>query len=197
MDVDSDVPMVPDVNSMDYTDYPLSAKERALFHYLDQHAPSEKVIVFSQWREVMRMLECHLLARGIPCVRIDGTISTKKRHKIQEKFQAADPKDCRVLICGLGCSSEGINLQAANVVFLYDIWWNPSRTDQAEDRTHRFGQTKEVSVYYLICDRTIETQIWDMVQQKRQVSSTLLTGTHHGTRKMTWAARIKLAFQIK
>jgi SWI/SNF-related matrix-associated actin-dependent regulator of chromatin subfamily A3 len=132
-----------------------------------QRDATTKVLIFSQWHGSLDKI-CEALQRdGLKYMRIDGTVSMKKRAKFQDDFNS-DPS-IQVMVCSLNCSSEGINLQGANVVYILDLWWTLSRAKQAGNRSHRVGQTRPVELFHLIANNTIEERILEMQQRKQKV----------------------------
>lgn len=141
----------------------LEALEKAL---LDQH----KCIVFSQWTSLLDLVEPELEARSMSFVRLDG--STRDRALVVQSFQ--DPEGPPLLLSSLKAGGTGLNLTAADHVFLLDPWWNPAAEDQAADRAHRIGQTRPVTVYRVIAKDTIEEGILGLQAKKRALSELLL-----------------------
>lgn len=103
-----------------------------------------KVIVFSQWTSMLDLVEAALAVEGLPFRRLDGTMTLAARDAQLSDFKQ-DPAVV-VLLLSLRAASLGLNLVVANHVVLLDLWWNPAVEDQAIDRTHRIGQTRDVTV---------------------------------------------------
>ena len=101
----------------------------------------------------------------IPYVRLDG--STRNRGAVVERFQDADGPP--VFLISLKAGGTGLNLTAADHVFLLDPWWNPAAEAQASDRAHRIGQDKQVTVYKLITSGTVEEKVLDLQKSKRKL----------------------------
>ena len=108
--------------------------------------------------------------KGIRYEYLDG--QTRDRRARIEHFQS-DP-DCGVFLISLKAGGLGLNLNAADYVFLLDPWWNPAVEMQAIDRAHRIGQTRPVFAYRLICEGTVEEKITDLQQQKRELADAIL-----------------------
>ncbi len=122
-----------------------------------------KALVFSQWTSLLDLIEPHLQAAGLTFVRLDG--STRDRGEVVERFQSeAGPP---VMLISLKAGGIGLNLTAADHVFLCDPWWNPAVEAQAADRAHRIGQDKPVMVYRLVATDTVEERIVALQEQKR------------------------------
>ncbi|MBN2343033.1 MAG: helicase [Deltaproteobacteria bacterium] len=125
-----------------------------------------KALVFSQWTGFLDLVEPHLNAAAIPFTRLDGT--TKDRAKVVNTFQQDDGPP--VMLISLKAGGTGLNLTAADHVFLLDPWWNPAAEDQAADRTHRIGQDKPVFVYRLVTSDTVEEKILVLQEKKRRLA---------------------------
>ncbi len=129
-----------------------------------------KVLVFSQWTSMLDRVEPHLRARGIPFVRLDG--STVDRAAVVATFQGAGGPP--VFLLSLTAGGTGLNLVAADYVFLLDPWWNPAVEDQATDRAHRIGQTRPVVATRLVSENTVEERILELQARKRLLASAAL-----------------------
>ncbi|MDJ0866795.1 MAG: DEAD/DEAH box helicase [Myxococcota bacterium] len=148
-----------------------SSKVALLLEELDTAvAEGHKALVFSQWTGLLDRVEPHLAAAGIAFTRLDG--STRDRGAVVERFQAADGPP--VLLISLRAGGTGLNLTAADHVFLLDPWWNPAVEDQAADRAHRIGQTRPVVVHRLVAADTVEEGVLRLQQSKRSLADTAL-----------------------
>ena len=154
-----------------------SSKTELLLETLETAASEgHKALVFSQWTSMLDLLEPHMAAHGLDYVRLDG--STRDRAAVVERFQTDD--DVSVFLISLKAGGTGLNLTAADHVFLFDPWWNPAVEEQAFDRAHRIGQDKPVFVHRLVAANTVEERILALQEEKRALtdvttSSTLLT----------------------
>ncbi len=150
-----------------------SAKvERLLESLEDAAADGHKALVFSQWTSFLDLVEPHLVRAGIPFTRLDG--STRDRAGVVAQFQ--DDKGPPVMLISLKAGGTGLNLTAADHVFLLDPWWNPAVEDQAADRAHRIGQDKPVMVYRLVAKDTVEERILALQDRKRGIAEAALGG---------------------
>ncbi|MFU5916200.1 helicase-related protein, partial [Pseudomonas aeruginosa] len=104
---------------------------------------------------------------GHGCVTLVGNDSLTKRQKAIDRFQQ-DP-DCRVFICTTAAAGTGNNLTAANYVFFLGLPWTPGQQEQAEDRAYRNGQLRMVVVKIPLVEGTIDEQLWQLLNAKRQV----------------------------
>jgi len=133
-------------------------------------AEGHKALVFSQWTSLLDRCEPALESGGIPFIRLDG--STRDRGAVVEAFQ--EPGGPPVLLISLKAGGTGLNLTAADHVFLLDPWWNPAVEDQAADRTHRIGQDRPVMIYRLVAADTVEERILALQQSKRELARAAL-----------------------
>ncbi|MBI2214188.1 MAG: DEAD/DEAH box helicase [Acidobacteria bacterium] len=129
-----------------------------------------KVVVFSQYVGMLRLIETHLERSGIDFATIKG--DTKDRGAMTRRFR--DDPDCRVFTASLRAGGVGIDLTPASVVIHYDRWWNQAREDQATDRVHRLGQNRGVQVIKLITKGTLEEKIDAMIARKGELASDLV-----------------------
>jgi superfamily II DNA or RNA helicase len=147
-----------------------SKVERLVAALEDAVAEGHKALVFSQWTSLLDRVEPHLRAANIRFSRLDG--STRDRAAVVREFQ--DEGGPPVLIVSLKAGGTGINLTAADHVFLLDPWWNPAVEDQAADRAHRFGQERPVMVYRMVAKDTVEERILGLQEKKRGVAAVAL-----------------------
>ena len=136
----------------------------------DAAADGHKALVFSQWTSLLDLVEPHLAAAAIGFTRLDG--STVDRAGVVRAFQ--DEAGPPVLIASLKAGGTGLNLTAADHVFVLDPWWNPAAEDQAADRAHRIGQDKPVLVYRLVAKDTVEERILELQKRKRALADAAL-----------------------
>ncbi len=148
-----------------------SAKVEAL---IDQLEPlmeeGHKVLVFSQFVEMLDILRDEITARKWPQFYLAG--STENRGQLVKDFQAAE--GAAVFLISLKAGGFGLNLTAASYVVLFDPWWNPAVENQAIDRTHRIGQTRNVMAYRLLIKNSIEEKIRALQKQKTALADDVL-----------------------
>ncbi len=148
-----------------------SAKMDALVPQLQELIDEgHKALVFSQFTSMLAIVKTHLDKQGIVYEYLDG--QTRDRKERVERFQ--NDKDCGVFLVSLKAGGLGLNLTAADYVFILDPWWNPAVETQAIDRAHRVGQTRQVFAYRLICKDTVEEKIAALQQQKRELADAIL-----------------------
>lgn len=129
-----------------------------------------KILVFSQFTSFLAIVRERLDQEKIRYEYLDGR--TRNRAERVERFQT-DP-DCPIFLISLKAGGLGLNLTAAEYVYLLDPWWNPAVEAQAIDRSHRIGQTRRVFAYRLICSDTVEEKILDLQQRKRDLADAIL-----------------------
>ncbi len=142
-----------------------------------------KALVFSQFTSLLALVRRPLDEQGIRYAYLDGR--TRDRAAKVAEFQ--DDPDCRLFLISLKAGGVGLNLTAAEYVFLLDPWWNPAVEAQAIDRTHRIGQTREVFAYRLVTDETIESKILELQQRKRALADAILTSGGSGLKGLEMA----------
>jgi superfamily II DNA or RNA helicase len=130
-----------------------------------------KALVFSQWTSLLDLIETPLKGAGIAFERLDG--STPNRGEVTARFQGAD--GAPVMLMSLKAGGTGLNLTAADHVFLMDPWWNPQVEAQAADRAHRIGQERPVMVYRLVSQGTVEERILGLQEKKRALFEAALS----------------------
>ncbi|RUO93122.1 helicase [Corallococcus sp. AB018] len=134
-------------------------------------AEGHKALVFSQWTSLLDLIEPGLKGAGIGFERLDG--ATANRGEVTSRFQGQD--GAPVLLMSLKAGGTGLNLTAADHVFLMDPWWNPAVEAQAADRAHRIGQERPVMVYRLVSQGTVEEKILGLQEKKRALFEAALS----------------------
>lgn len=148
-----------------------SAKLELLLDRLDTAvAEGHKALVFSQWTSLLDLVEPRLREAEIPFLRLDG--STRDRGAVVAAFSR--PEGAPVFLISLRAGGTGLNLTAADHVFLLDPWWNPAVEEQAADRVHRIGQDRPVFVYRMIAEKTVEEGILALQAKKRHLADMAL-----------------------
>ena len=148
-----------------------SAKLDALLEQLDEVIDEgHKVLVFSQFTSFLAILRRKLDARALPYEYLDGR--TTDRQARVARFQE-DP-DCRLFLVSLKAGGQGLNLTAADYIYILDPWWNPAVEAQAVDRAHRIGQLRRVFAYRLIARDTVEEKILALQDKKRELAESIV-----------------------
>ena len=130
------------------------------------------VLVFSQFVEMLKIIRVWLETTGMPYTYLDGT--SKDRFEQVDRFN--NSPDIPVFLISLKAGGTGLNLTSADYVIHYDPWWNPAVENQATDRTHRIGQTRQVFSYKMICENTVEEKILKLQDQKRGIADSIIPG---------------------
>jgi SNF2 family DNA or RNA helicase len=133
-------------------------------------AEGHKVLVFSQFTRFLALVRRQLDRLNLPYLYLDG--QTRNRQERVESFQN-DPS-CKLFLISLKAGGLGLNLTAADYVYLLDPWWNPAVEAQAIDRTHRIGQTRPVFASRLVARNTVEEKILEMQKSKRELADAVI-----------------------
>jgi SNF2 family DNA or RNA helicase len=148
-----------------------SAKFEALIPQLTEVlAEGHKALVFSQFTSLLAILRQQLDAAGMRYEYLDGQTQNRQAHV--ERFQG-DP-DYKLFLISLKAGGLGLNLTAAEYVFLLDPWWNPAVEAQAIDRAHRIGQSRPVFAYRLIAKDTVEEKVLELQKSKRDLADAII-----------------------
>jgi SNF2 family DNA or RNA helicase len=148
-----------------------SAKLETLLEQLSEVLEEgHKALVFSQFTSLLKIIREHLDRRGIAYEYLDG--ATRDRQARVERFQ--NKEDRRLFLVSLKAGGLGLNLTAAEYVFILDPWWNPAAEAQAVDRAHRIGQTRHVFAYRLITRDTVEEKVLELQKTKRDLASAII-----------------------
>jgi len=134
-----------------------------------------KSVVFSQWTSMLDKVEDALEIAGIRYDRLDGTMKREERVRAMDALKF-DPA-CEVLLVSLKAGGVGLNLTAAQRVYLMDPYWNPAVENQAVDRIHRLGQTRPVQTIKLIIENSIETRLLEVQKKKTDLANMTLGHT--------------------
>ena len=158
-----------------------SAKRSRLMEMLEELLDEgRRVLVFSQFVEMLELIEADVTARGWDYTMLTGR--SKNRSEIVERFQSGDAP---IFLVSLKAGGVGLNLTAADTVILYDPWWNPAVERQAMDRAHRIGQDKAVFVYRLVAEGTVEAAIQELQAKKLALADALFEESGAGPLALT------------
>lgn len=141
-----------------------------------------QMLIFSQFTSMLELIAARLEAEKVSYLMLTGATSKERRQRLVASFQAGEAP---VFLISLKAGGVGLNLTAADIVIHYDPWWNVAAEDQATDRTHRIGQTREVSVFKLIAKDTIEEKIVQMQEAKRALADAVIGGEGIGSTSLT------------
>ncbi|MGZ3469333.1 MAG: DEAD/DEAH box helicase [Isosphaeraceae bacterium] len=160
----------PGLINPDVSSEPSAKLEMLLPSIAEVVEEGHKVLVFSQFTSFLAIVRERLDQEQLVYEYLDGR--TRNRAAKVERFQN-DP-DCPIFLISLKAGGLGLNLTAAEYVYLLDPWWNPAVEAQAIDRSHRIGQTQHVFAYRLICRGTVEEKILELQQKKRDLADAIL-----------------------
>ena len=149
-----------------------SVKIDELMREINENTGGHKLLVFSQFTEMLHLIEAELQQLKIGYAYLDGSTPAAKRKEAVELFQ--EKESIRVFLISLKAGGVGLNLTAADYVYLVDPWWNPAAEQQAIDRTHRIGQTQKIFAYKMICRNTVEEKILELQNRKRKLAGDLV-----------------------
>jgi superfamily II DNA or RNA helicase len=150
-----------------------SVKLDELAREITENIGNHKALVFSQFLGMLGLIREKLTEIGVKYEYFDGSTSATDREKAIQSFQQND--EVRVFLISLKAGGVGLNLTAADYVYIVDPWWNPAVEQQAIDRTHRIGQTKNIFAYRMICKDTIEDKILQLQEKKRALAKDLVS----------------------
>ncbi|MBD0280108.1 MAG: DEAD/DEAH box helicase, partial [Flavisolibacter sp.] len=150
-----------------------SIKLEELAREITENIGNHKTLIFSQFLGMLSLIRQKLEELGIKYEYFDGSTSAPDRETAIQSFQGDD--EVRVFLISLKAGGVGLNLTAADYVYIVDPWWNPAVEQQAIDRTHRIGQTKNIFAYRMICKDTIEDKIMQLQDRKRLLAKELIT----------------------
>lgn len=136
---------------------------------------NNRVLIFSQFTSFLELVRQALDETDEPYLYLDGSVPMKQREKMVKQFQQGA---CPLFLISLKAGGLGLNLTGANYVIHLDPWWNPAIEQQATDRAYRIGQQKNVTVYHLIAQHTIEEKILRLHHTKRSLADSLIEGTN-------------------
>jgi len=149
-----------------------SIKLEELTREITENIGNHKALIFSQFLGMLALIRGKLTELGVKFEYFDGSTSAPDREKAIQSFQ--NDESIRVFLISLKAGGVGLNLTAADYVYIVDPWWNPAVEQQAIDRTHRIGQTKNIFAYRMICKDTIEDKILQLQEKKRLLAKELI-----------------------
>ncbi|KNC26620.1 Helicase domino, partial [Lucilia cuprina] len=166
----------PDPRLIQYDCGKLQTMDRLLKQLKSGH---HRVLIFTQMTKMLDVLEAFLNYHGHIYLRLDGATKVEQRQLLMERFNTDKRIFCFILSTRSG--GVGINLTGADTVIFYDSDWNPTMDAQAQDRCHRIGQTRDVHIYRLVSEKTIEVNILKKANQKRMLSDMAIEGGNFTT----------------
>src|SRR5882757_2078509 len=162
-----------------------SIKLDELAREISENIGNHKALIFSQFLGMLALIKERLKELDVKYEYFDGSTSAQERERAIQSFQSDD--SCRVFLISLKAGGVGLNLTAADYVYIVDPWWNPAVEQQAIDRTHRIGQTKNIFAYRMICKDTIEDKILQLQEKKRVLARDLIADDDGFVKSLTKA----------
>ena len=149
-----------------------SGKEDMLLELLPEMIRNgRRVLIFSQFTSMLRLLRGRIEENGYNTLYLDGDTPAGERLNLTERFNQGEGE---IFLISLKAGGSGLNLTGADMVILYDPWWNPAAEEQATDRAHRIGQQKKVTVIRLVTGETIEEQVVELGARKKALFERLI-----------------------
>ncbi|PJI09009.1 MULTISPECIES: DEAD/DEAH box helicase [Clostridium] len=137
----------------------------------DGIANGHRILVFSQFVSVLKIVKDRLNEENISYMYLDGSTKMKERVELADRFNMGDGK---VFLISLKAGGTGLNLVGADIVVHFDPWWNPAVEEQASDRAHRIGQKHNVEIIKLIARDTIEENIYNLQKKKKMIANAVV-----------------------
>ena len=150
-----------------------SAKIDLLVEHIQEKTGGHKILIFSQFVKMLQLVKSELTSKNISFSYLDGKSSQKDRENSVNQFQ--QDSSIRVFLISLKAGGTGLNLTAADYVYILDPWWNPAVENQAIDRCYRMGQNKKVVAYRMICKDTVEEKIMEMQKSKLKLAKEVIS----------------------
>jgi SNF2 family DNA or RNA helicase len=149
-----------------------SVKIQELTREIQENGGDHKLLIFSQFTEMLQLLKTQFEKEGITFCYLDGSTPMKKRQEEVTKFQ--EDSSIKAFLISLKAGGVGLNLTVADYVYIVDPWWNPAAELQAIDRAHRIGQKRKVFAYKMICKDTVEEKILRLQERKKMLADDLI-----------------------
>ncbi|MBP2057201.1 SNF2 family DNA or RNA helicase [Lactobacillus colini] len=167
--------------SLLYEDYhDKSAKVTAILKLVEESLnDNHKILMFSQFRSMLDIIQDKLTKLGITTFVITGSTPKQKRQELIKEFNNLSKP--AVFLISLKAGGTGINLTSADIVIHVDPWWNSAAENQATDRAHRIGQKHDVQVYKIVAKNTIEEKIIELQRNKSRLAEAVLNGENVGS----------------
>ncbi len=149
-----------------------SVKINELIREVTENAGHHKVLVFSQFTQMLQLIREEFDKSGITYAYLDGKTSLGRRKEEVSRFQ--EDETIKAFLISLKAGGVGLNLTVADYVYIVDPWWNPAAEQQAIDRAHRIGQTRKVFAYKMICKDSVEEKILRLQEKKQMLADDLI-----------------------
>ena len=164
-----DSPLLLDNDEINVSD---SVKIKEIVRHITDKTANHKLLIFSQFVKMLELIKSELNKHSIEYEYLDGQRNTKQREQSVKNFQ--ENPDLRVFLISLKAGGTGLNLTAADYVYMIDPWWNPAVENQAIDRCYRIGQDKKVFAYRMICTNTVEEKILKLQKKKTKIATDIV-----------------------
>ncbi|WP_281272500.1 DEAD/DEAH box helicase [Paenibacillus taihuensis] len=149
-----------------------SAKFEQLLELIDEcRSAGRRMLVFSQFTQMLDIIRRELTQRGVPFFYLDGSTPSAERVELSSRFNDGERE---LFLISLKAGGTGLNLTGADTVILYDLWWNPAVEQQAADRAYRIGQKNVVQVIRLVSRGTVEDKMFELQQRKKDLISEVI-----------------------
>lgn len=149
-----------------------SVKIEEILREVTENAGGHKLLIFSQFTEMLKLIQVQFEENGISHCYLDGSTPLKKRQEEVERFQTDET--VQAFLISLKAGGVGLNLTVADYVYIVDPWWNPAAEQQAIDRAHRIGQKRNVFAYKMICKDSVEEKILQLQERKKKLADDLI-----------------------
>jgi SNF2 family DNA or RNA helicase len=149
-----------------------SVKIEELIREVQENAGNHKLLVFSQFTQMLSLIRQEFEKAGVTYCYLDGKTSLAKRKEEVTRFQ--EDESIKAFLISLKAGGVGLNLTVADYVYLVDPWWNPAAEQQAIDRAHRIGQKRKVFAYKMICKDSVEEKILKLQERKQMLADDLI-----------------------
>ncbi|WP_245864056.1 DEAD/DEAH box helicase [Paenibacillus donghaensis] len=160
-----------------------SAKFEQLLEIIEEcRSSGKRMLVFSQFTEMLGLIGRELGVQGVPYFYLDGQTPASQRVELCDRFNQGN-RD--LFLISLKAGGTGLNLTGADTVILYDLWWNPAVEQQAADRAHRMGQKNVVQVIRLVAQGTVEDKMYELQQKKKNLIDEVIQPGQEGLSTLT------------
>lgn len=149
-----------------------SVKIEEIVREVRENSGFNKVLIFSQFTEMLKLIRTEFEESGIAHCYLDGGTAMKARKQEVERFQ--EDESIKAFLISLKAGGVGLNLTVADYVYIVDPWWNPAAEQQAIDRAHRIGQKRKVFAYKMICKDSVEEKILQLQERKKMLADDLI-----------------------
>ncbi|MDA3891098.1 MAG: SNF2-related protein [Salinivirgaceae bacterium] len=149
-----------------------SIKIKEIIRHITNKTANHKILIFSQFVHMLSLIKDELAKLNIEYEYLDGKSNIKQREKSVANFQKNN--NLRVFLISIKAGGTGLNLTAADYVYIIDPWWNPAVENQAIDRCYRIGQDKKVFAYRMICKNTVEEKILNLQNKKKKIAGDII-----------------------